>query len=493
MESELTAPELRPPDSRLNASDREHSGTRSRFLWVWLLFTLLLVAAIAVILALPRLLEQKTPEQYPDSVPVAAPAVKIEETSETSTSLNGQEAAEALREFLRIRGEPDLAQAEVWASDEWQLALDTARAGDDLYGKNQFVDALSAYNDAQRQLNDILASRAQRFATYLSTGKEALDQNLDSAAISAFKLALAMTPESPEASDGLARAEVRGQVLTLMQAGRQAEDSNDPGRAVVAYTDAVSLDASYQPAKDALDRANAAVNTLDFDRAMSSALENLNAGRLADSEKDLNAAEKLKPNHHVVADARQRLQTARKASKLSGLRQQANSLISREDWKSASDVFSQAILIDAEASFAVSGLAVAKDRIFLHTQLDHYLDDPGRLSADEPLKNAKQLFESNLSIPESEPLLSSKLKALGEAIRLAEIPVTLLLQSDNQTEVTIYHVGRLGKFHEKEVRLRPGNYTVTGFCPGYRDVRKEIALPPGSGKTSMLLRCEEEI
>jgi hypothetical protein len=496
MESELTAPELRPPDSRLNVSNREHSAGKRRSLWIWLVLALLVVIAVGVMLALPRMLDQKASDSdlRIDSIDsIDAPTRQTEQQPATTTSLKSHDAAEALKEFLRTRAEPALARAEIWAPEDWQTALDTAQTGDDFYGRKQFAEALFAYQDARGQLTEILESRAQRLATYLSTGQDALDQNQGAAAISAFELALAMAPENTEALEGLARAKVRDQILTLMEVGKQAEQSSDPDRAVAAYKDAVGLDATYQPAKDALDRIKVVVADLAFERAMSRALEDLKAGKLADAENFLDMAGKLKPNHPALVDARQRVRAARRLAALSGLREQANGLVAQEDWISASDVFRKAMKIDTEASFAVTGLAVAEDRIALHTQLDHYLDDPSRLSADEPLKNAKKLVELNRNIPEGEPLLASKVEALGEAIRLAELPVTLLLQSDNQTEVTIYHVGRLGKFYEKALTLRPGSYTVTGFCPGYRDVRKVIELAPGSGETSLLLRCEELI
>lgn len=68
----------------------------------------------------------------------------------------------------------------------------------------------------------------------------------------------------------------------------------------------------------------------------------------------------------------------------------------------------------------------------------------------------------------------------------------LLIESDNQTEVTIYHVGRLGAFEQKQISLRPGRYTVTGSRAGYRDVRKVISLGPAS-TASVSIRCEERI
>ena len=493
MAAELTTPELRPPDSKLGGSGPEHKSKNSRTLWVWLLMAALVAAAVAVLIALPKYITPTATDSVVDSKHVETATLPPKQEEAPVISIQSHDAAEALKEFLRIRAEPALEQADRWAAEDWQKALNTAQVGDDHYGRKQFDEALYAYKDAGAQLLEILASRPKRFSDYLSTGQEALSLEQSGEATEAFELALAMMPGHAEAAEGLTRARVRDDVLSLMQTGQQAEQSNDPESAAAAYGKAVELDAKYQPAQEALGRVNNVIARLAFDRTLSNALKNLEAGKFSDAKKDLDAAAKLDPSNPAVADTRQRLRAARRQAALSDLRTQAGGLVAKEDWKSASDTYRKALQIDAEASFAKTGLALAEDRLSLHAQLDHYLTDPGRLSSDEPLANAKKLVEVNQNIPEDEPQLASKVNALGKAVNLAELPVTLLLQSDNQTEITIYHVGKLGKFFEKSLTLRPGSYTVTGFCPGYRDVRQVVELAPGSGETSLFLRCEELI
>ena len=41
--------------------------------------------------------------------------------------------------------------------------------------------------------------------------------------------------------------------------------------------------------------------------------------------------------------------------------------------------------------------------------------------------------------------------------------------------------------------LPPGNYTVVGTRPGYRDVRREINVVPGAALQPVVVRCEEKI
>jgi len=67
------------------------------------------------------------------------------------------------------------------------------------------------------------------------------------------------------------------------------------------------------------------------------------------------------------------------------------------------------------------------------------------------------------------------------------------LESDERTEVTVYHVGRLGTFARRELTLRPGRYTVVGSRRGYRDVRRTLVVAAGGSGEPIQVRCEDEL
>jgi hypothetical protein len=83
--------------------------------------------------------------------------------------------------------------------------------------------------------------------------------------------------------------------------------------------------------------------------------------------------------------------------------------------------------------------------------------------------------------------------SLRDWLARAEVPVAVALRSDNQTQVTIFRVGQLGAFEQRSLELTPGSYTVIGTRPGYRDVRREISVVPGTPPPPVEIRCEEKI
>jgi hypothetical protein len=90
-------------------------------------------------------------------------------------------------------------------------------------------------------------------------------------------------------------------------------------------------------------------------------------------------------------------------------------------------------------------------------------------------------------------VLAGQVAELDALISAAETPVRIALTSDNATEVTVYRVGSLGVFERKDLELLPGRYTVVGSRAGFRDVRREITLLPGSPPATVVIRCEEPI
>jgi tetratricopeptide (TPR) repeat protein len=226
---------------------------------------------------------------------------------------------------------------------------------------------------------------------------------------------------------------------------------------------------------------------------MSRALAALDSGQLGDAADALSEAARLKPEDGAVGDARQQLAATQQQVQLSSLRLKALDAIEKENWHTAADLYQKALAVDASAAFARTGLARVKDRLRLHEQLDHYLSDPARLASAEPLANAEKLLSAAGEAPDGEPWLAEKISLLKRHVAEARVPLPVRFHSDGETEVVIYHVARLGRFHEHQLELRPGTYTAVGSRAGYRDVRRVFTISPGQPPPPVDIRCEEPV
>ena len=91
------------------------------------------------------------------------------------------------------------------------------------------------------------------------------------------------------------------------------------------------------------------------------------------------------------------------------------------------------------------------------------------------------------------PQLTSRIVELQRLLDRAGTRMRVVLESDRMTEVTVYKVGRLGRFERHALELRPGTYTVVGSRQGYRDVRLRLVVEPSGAPAPLSVRCTEEI
>ncbi len=129
----------------------------------------------------------------------------------------------------------------------------------------------------------------------------------------------------------------------------------------------------------------------------------------------------------------------------------------------------------------------------LHKRLDDLISDPDKLSAPSVMKDATVLVVDITRMPDIGPRLASQRDELSRLLKRAVTPVPVAIVSDNVTLVSVYKVGNLGNFMNKELTLRPGTYVAVGIRPGFRDVRLEFRVAPEIDMQPVVVRCEEQI
>ncbi|MEA3292202.1 MAG: hypothetical protein U9Q71_07885 [Pseudomonadota bacterium] len=513
------------PDDTLSppGGNSRPAGSRSGTIWVWVLLGLVALIAAGVLLMLPDLVQQQVQERAApppatgrgapvqpqtesdvESEPATEAPASPETTTKTQPPPTGtaseiakdaarEQATAALQDYLRARARPELTKAEVWGDPEWSKAEQAAAAGEQDLKTERFASAANHYTQAGALLDSILQSREQRLTESLAAADAALVQNDHQAAVEHFQLALAIEPQHPEATEGLARARSRADVLQQMETGRLAEENGDPDAALAAYSAAAGLDGKYAPATEAVKRVETRIAEQKFNAAMSRALSAMQAGKLDLAGKALVEARSLRPDDPALQDARERLVRERKKRELAKLRKRATDQTRNEKWREAEKSFQQALAVDANTAFAKLGLEKARDRVQLHQQIDHYLGKPGRLQSAAPFENARQLLESAKGAGSDEPKLRGKVAALHKLLQQAGKKITLGLRSDGETKVAIYKVGRLGRFEQKSVTLRPGTYTIVGSRDGYRDVRRVFNIRADKTLPPITIQCTEPL
>ena len=204
-------------------------------------------------------------------------------------------------------------------------------------------------------------------------------------------------------------------------------------------------------------------------------------------------AKELQPDSPEPADGIQQVDQGIRLGNITALEHQAASLEDVEQWQDSAGAYQRILELDGNLSFAQEGLGRADQMIALHQQLDDLIAEPDSLSAPRTMQTATQLLVSITRMPDIGPRLAGQRDELSRLLKRAATPLTVRLVSDNQTNVSIYKVGKLGAFAATELSLRPGTYVAVGSRPGYRDVRLEFRVAPEIDMQPVVVRCEERI
>lgn len=490
-----TPPPTPPPKPPKSPPPRKARRATSPKTWMLAGSGLLVVLAIVVFWGLPQLVasnDADTAKPPATEEATTTPPAEVAR-SDVERQKAKRQAEAALEEALALQAQLIEAKVEIWAGQAFDAALDTLAEGDSLFQTGAFSEAHAAYQSASESFQGLLDSRPQRLADALASGRQALEANDVEAAISAYRVALALAPDNREAAEGLARAEKREQVLAHMARGREARRTGELTAARDAFKAAADLDPAYQPARTALQEVESAIADRRFAEAMSAVFAEIDAGRFEAAERALATARSIKPQDEAISRAAHQLELAREQATLARLRTRAAEQVAAESWAEAVDTYSKALEIDPNVSFAVQGLPRAHRRAEIDRAFARYLEDPTRLYTARELAQARQLLEETGRLETPGPKLERQRGELARLIDKASTPVAVTIASDGQTEVTLYKTGSLGKFQEKELMLTPGDYVAVGTRRGYRDVRREFSVRPGEAPERIVVVCRETV
>jgi len=227
--------------------------------------------------------------------------------------------------------------------------------------------------------------------------------------------------------------------------------------------------------------------------AMSSGLAALDNRQWYAAQDAFARASRLRPDAPEVADGLARARAGQRRESVADNLRRARDLEQNEAWHEAEKMYSAVLAIDPESAQALDGRKRTKTRADLDENLEFHLANPGRLSTATIFDDATSALEEALETVPSGPRLERQIARLDAVMKRASTPVAVVLESDASTEVMVYRVGRLGTFTRRELSLKPGTYTVVGSRSGYRDVRLQLIVTPGTRPKTLVVRCTESL
>jgi len=204
-------------------------------------------------------------------------------------------------------------------------------------------------------------------------------------------------------------------------------------------------------------------------------------------------ASRLRPEAPEVADGLARARAGQRRESVATNLGRAREFEQNEAWREAEEMYSAILAIDPESAPAIDGRKRTETRAALDEKVEFHLANPGRLSTAAVFDDAASCLEEALETVPSGPRLRGQIARLQVLLEHVSTPVAVVLESDAQTEILVYRVGRLGTFTRRELNLKPGAYTVIGSRSGFRDVRLQLIVTPGTPPKPLVVRCTDSL
>jgi hypothetical protein len=404
----------------------------------WLPFALgaAALAAAAVIFWVP-------PKKAADSSEIAekarAEAEKEGELRRTAEEQRAaQEAARTKSEAARDRFNTafkalDARAASRWATAAFSETRDVGAHAAQRYAVGDYLSAAEHWDAAAAKLAELDKALPDALAAALKRGQDALAGAKTGAAREAFELALAIQPNHPPATAGIARAARLDQALALVDAARGDEQAGRASAAEAGYRKALSVDSGVPGAQEGLNRLAASRSADEYSVAMSRGFADVAAGRNDDARAAFNQALALRPGAREAKDAIAALDQGQKASALELLDARARTAESGERWDEALSAWREAAKLEPTLESAREGIARATPRAELQRRIDALTSHPEKLWDPVGRAEARTLLATAATAGNPRERLAASASELDRLAKAAEAPVRLRLESDGLT------------------------------------------------------------
>ncbi len=469
-------------------------GHRRR--WLPLAFASVVIAAVAAFIWLqPKLAGGSSALERDARVEAERQG---QEKRSRDEQLAEQAAARAKSEAAREKYDAafkalDARAAARWATAVFAKARDAGAVAAQRYAVGEFAGAAQAWEAGLASLAELDRKLPQALADAIRRGEQALAGAQTATAREAFGLALAIEPGHAKATAGVARADRLDEALAAIDAALAEERAGRLEAAESGFRKALSIDRAVPGAQEGIDRLAALRTGELFAATMSRGFADLAAGRSDAARESFRQALALRPGSREARDALAALEQGERSSALRLLEARARTAEGDERWDEALAAWREAAALESSLESAREGIARAAPRAELQRRIEALNSKPEQLWDPEGRAEARALLATAAATGNPRQRLAAAARELDRLAAAAQSPVRLRLESDGLTQVVIYRIGQYGAFSTRDVELLPGRYTVVGTRNGYRDVRREVVLPPGAPAPSVVVRCEEPI
>lgn len=410
-------------------------------------------------------------------------------------------APEARRTFLESLKvfeselEPSITKPGVEAFDAEArdvVLADKARAVS-LFAASDYTAAAARLLEADTAARALLDTHGGAIDKALDEAQNAYDHDAFEPALKAVSRALALAPDSAQATALKSRIDALPPLLEVLERAAVVRAENDLDKEIVLLGEALALAPMRADIKARLSALEHQRDERRFSAFIRDGLEAVAARDLPRAQGSLSGAEALfpvRPETESLINEVARLESELRVERLIAAAQRA---AADDRWDRVRDLYAELRAQGVVSSKVVEGERTAKAILAVKARIDSHLARPDRLSSANVMADAKDAVRASVAHIIDSPSLAGAAAELDALVESYGELVPVRVLSDGLTKVLVRGVGVVGMVRDKTIELKPGRYRFEGIRDGYKSTLIPFDVPPGGAPVEIEVLCNERI
>lgn len=487
-------------DSSNDAAIRQRLEHRNKQVKQVLMGACAVAVVVFLIVFIPKWLPDSSSEHDIEAGNVAAESAdEVAAQAELEATVAQNKAArEAFKQALVMfeeQIEPQLQNAALvnWDEARVQEVLLEKESALVHFAKGAFVSALSSLEQAQALYETLNSDWQADFELHYQQAQTEFQQKKLAQATLAIQKALSINPDEPKGLALEKKIQDFPEVQALFQQWDVAIAENNLAKQISAMEAIVKLDPSQNAVKQSLTQAKKAHTEQQFAGHIRAAHLAIDTGNIAQAEQSIRLAKRFFSTRKELKAASERLDTLRQTQRTQTLKASVEKAIAADDWTAVLAQSEQGLGVIPNDAYFTEQKALAKRITQATAKAKRFAANPKRLADANIHDAAKQFIQDNIILTTKSPAFAAELQHLQSAMKTAQTPIAITVNSDRRTEIFVLGVGEVGKTSGKTINLPQGDYIFEGRRKGYRNKRIEVSLRAGQPQQSITLVCDERI
>ncbi len=316
----------------------------------------------------------------------------------------------------------------------------------------------------------------EAFELSMSVAREAYESGDVDRAESAIASAEILRPDLDEVQHWKKRIQ---QLPLLVQAQNDAENARNAGQLQderEALMRILALTPENSAAAKRADEITLQINDQKFKRLIGKGYEAIGHGDSAAAGTALAEARKLRPSSVELPKLQQQISDLDRRQAITQHLDAARQESAQDNWSRALSYYRRVLTLDSTHPEASEGQGLATAILTAQQGLNDFLAHPDRLSSPNIAAAAHAAVEAAKVWRTSSPRLDTAIDVLEDSVAKWQTPVPVRVLSDNETDIHIRGVGKIGKTTERIIEILPGKYLFEGKRKNFRSVLVEVHI-----------------